>query len=222
MMKKKIDIAVSTDPIKDFQSILEYAKSLQDYADFIHCDVMDNKFVENKTYDFNFVKTLNAQTLIPLDVHLMTEEPFVSLENYIKSGANILTVHYEAFKDKKQLIEAFNYIKRKGCLAGLSFKPSTNHHEIKPFLFYVDIVLIMSVEPGESGQNFLNKTFDIISDISKFRQDNNLNYKIEVDGGINDKNAHVISELGADILVSGSFVYNSEDKLKAIKKLRGK
>ncbi len=221
-MKKKVDIALSTDPMKDLQEIIDYAKSVQNFADLLHCDVMDGKFVKNKTYDYKFVKVINAQTLLPLDVHLMTEEPLDRLEEYIKSGANILTVHYEAFKNKNQILQAISYIKSKGVLAGLSFKPSTTINDIKSFLFYPDIVLLMSVEPGKSGQEFMDETFEKVSQLNKFKKDNCLNFKIEIDGGINDKNAPILNELGADILVSGSFVYKSPDRGKAVKLLKNK
>ncbi len=219
-MKRKVDIAVSTLSVKSFQDIVDYTKSLQTIADLMHCDVMDGEFVSDKTYDYNFIRSLNSQTLIPLDVHLMTNEPLATLEEYLSAGANIVTVHYEAFRDKKQLLEALALIRSKKALAGISFKPTTSFNEVKSYLFYADVVLIMGVEPGKCGQGIVESTFDTISEIYKFRKDNNLHFKIEVDGGVNDKNAHLLSELGCDILVSGSYVYNASDRAKAIKKLK--
>lgn len=220
MKKRTVDIAVSTDPVKDFQELLEYAKSMQEISDFLHCDIMDGKFVENTTFDSRFVTTLNKNTLIPLDVHLMTSEPLATIEDYLKAGANIVTVHYEAFKNKKDLLAAFKLIRSYHALAGLSFKPKTPIGEIKSYLFYVDIVLLMSVEPGVSGQQLIETTYERLSQLNQFRFDNKLNYKIEIDGGVNDQNAHLLSELGADMLVSGNFVYKAADRAKAIRKLK--
>lgn len=220
MKKRTVDIAVSTDPVKDYQDLLEYAKEVQPIADFLHCDIMDGKFVENTTFDSRFVATINNNTLIPLDVHLMTNEPLASIEEYLNAGANIVTVHYEAFKNKKDLITAFRLIHSRHALAGFSFKPKTTINEIRSYLFYVDVVLLMSVEPGVSGQQLLETTYERLRDLNKFRHENNLNYKIEIDGGVNDQNAHLLSELGADMLVSGNFVYKAADRAKAIKKLK--
>lgn len=219
-MKRKVDIAVSTDPIKDLQSIIDYAKELQGVADLLHCDVMDGKFVGKKTYDETVVKAINSQSLLPLDVHLMCQEPSEKICEYVKAGANIVTVHYEAFKDKNKLIDTLKEIRQCGALAGLSFKPGTEVKDVKSYFFYVDIVLVMSVEPGKSGQSFMESTYARLSEINKFRKDNKLCFKIEIDGGVNDKNAELLTELGADILVSGSFVCNATDLEKAIKKLQ--
>ncbi len=219
-MKRRLDIAVASDPVKDEQKLIAYAKSLQGVADFFHCDIMDGKFVAKKSIDYNIVSLLNAQTALPLDVHLMVKEPEGVIDEYLQAGANILTLHFEAFKDKKKLLKCLSYIRSKGALAGLSFKPSTQLSEIRSFLFYADVILLMGVEPGASGQTIKEQTFDRLKRITKFRADNKLAFKIEVDGGVNDSNAHVLYELGADILVSGSYIYNSENREKAIKKLR--
>lgn len=219
-MRKSVDISVSTDPLSDFQSIIDYAKLLQGKADMLHCDVMDGKFVEKQTFDYSLIKSINASSLIMLDVHLMTAEPEATLEKYIKAGANILTVHYEAFSNKAQLIKAMQLIKSKNCLAGLSFKPETTVKEISNFLYYADIVLVMGVQPGASGQSMLPQTFDKVKSLANFRQANKLTFKIEVDGGVNEQNAKLLSEIGADILVSGSYIFKAEDKEKAIKKLK--
>lgn len=219
-MKRKVDIAVSTLSVKNLQDIVDYAKSLQGIADIMHCDVLDGEFVKDKTYDYNFIRTLNSQTLLPLDVHLMTNEPLATLEEYLNAGANIVTVHYEAFKDKKELLEALALIRSKNALAGISFKPTTPFKEVKSYLFYADVALVMGVDPGKCGQGMLDSTFNTISEVYKFRQDNKLNFKIEVDGGVNEQNAHLLAELGCDILVSGSYVYKSSDRAKAIKKLK--
>lgn len=213
-------VAVSTDPIKSYEEIVEYAKEMQDKADLLHCDVMDGKFVQSKTYDWAMVENLNQNTALMLDVHLMVDEPLQSIENYIKAGANIVTLHYEAFKKKEDLVKAINLVKSMKALVGLSIKPETSFKEIRLFCYNIDVLLVMSVEPGKSGQKFLNNTFEKIKEIAKFRHDNNLNFKIEVDGGVNEENAKGLREAGVDILVSGSYVFGATDRKKAIESLK--
>lgn len=220
-MKRVVDVAVSTDPIDDYQNIVEYAKELQGYADFLHCDIMNENFVNKNTYDFNIVKSINSASGIMLDCHLMVDEPANDVSKYIDAGANIITLHYEAFDDKDMLAEVISYIKKNSILAGLSIKPSTRFKEIRAFSYNVDIILVMGVDPGSSGQETLPETYDKVAEINKFRQDNNLNFKIEFDGGVNEKNAEKLRDLGVDILVSGSYVYKAKDRIKAIKFLKG-
>lgn len=213
-------VAVSTDPIKSYEEIVEYAKEMQDKADLLHCDVMDGKFVQSKTYDWAMVENLNQNTALMLDVHLMLDEPLQSIENYIKAGANIVTLHYEAFKKKEDLVKAINLVKSMKALVGLSIKPETSFKEIRLFCYNIDVLLVMSVEPGKSGQKFISDTFEKVKQIAKFRHDNNLNFKIEVDGGVNAENAKGLREAGVDILVSGSYVFGATDRKKAIESLK--
>ena len=220
-MKKEVYVSVSTDPVKEYQGVLEYAKKLQGHADFLHCDVMDGKFVERMTYDAGLVNNINQNSLIALDVHLMCEEPLLSINSYLQAGANIITVHYEAFKNKNDIVHAINEIKKGGALAGISFKPSTKIKEFKIFLHNIDVVLVMSVEPGLSGQKFMPEALKSIRELDRIRRENNYNFKIEVDGGVNGSNASQIIEAGADMLVSGSFIYKADNKIKAIKQLKG-
>ena len=219
-MDKKVYISVSTDPVKEYQGVVDYAKELQDKADFLHCDIMDGKFVEKITYNSQLVKNINQNSLIALDVHLMCEEPLSQIDDYLVAGANIITVHYEAFKDKRQLAEAIKKIKKGGALAGISLKPNTKLKELRVYLYNIDVVLVMSVNPGKSGQTFMPEILETIKELDRIRKENSFSFKIEVDGGVNDSNAKTIIEAGADILVSGSFVYNSADKAKAIKFLK--
>ena len=220
-MKKIVDVAVSTDPISDFQNIVEYAKLMQGHADFLHCDIMNENFVGKNTYDYNVVKTINSSSLIMLDCHLMVNEPAEDIQKYIDAGANIITVHYEAFSDKNKLNDVLKYIKDNKTLAGISLKPSTPFKEIRAFAYNCDVVLIMGVEPGSSGQTTLPEIYDKVAEINKFKEDNNLNFKIEFDGGVNEENIQKLRDLGVDIIVSGSYVYNSKNRYKAIKFLKG-
>lgn len=220
-MKKYIYVAVSTDPIKGYQEICDYAKLMENKADFLHCDVMDGVFVEKETYDYSLIKNLNMHTVLPLDVHLMVSEPLEVIDKYIKAGANIVTIHYEAFKDKNMLSKAIELIKSKKTLVGLSFRPETPFKEVKQFCYNIDVLVVMSVNPGKSGQRFINDTYKKLKEIDLFRHENNYNFKIEVDGGVNKDNAKMLVQFGADVLVSGNYVYNSKDKGLAISEIRG-
>ncbi len=219
-MKKNVDISVSTDPISDYQNIIEYAKEVQGKAEFLHCDIMNENFVEKNTYDWNLVKNINRNSLIMLDVHLMVDEPTGDIDKYIDAGANIITVHYEAFEDKNDLVEVIKFIHQQHTLAGISIKPSTPFKNIRSFVFNCDIVLVMGVEPGKSGQQLMPEMIDRVREIDLFRQENNLRFKIEFDGGVKPENAKQLIDAGVDILVSGSYVYNSKNRNEAIKKLK--
>lgn len=219
-MKKDVFVSVSTDPMSEYQLICEYAKEMQRIADFLHCDIMDGKFVPKTTFDHQLVSNINSNSLIMLDVHLMCEEPLGLIDNYLKAGANIITIHYEAFKDKNDIIKALEKIKKANALAGLSIKPDTSVNEIKIYAHDFDLILVMSVEPGASGQKFLPESLDKIKQLDELRSSNDYNYKIEVDGGVNEENADKIVEAGADILVSGSYVYKAQDRKKAIESLK--
>ena len=219
-MKKNVDISVSTDPIEDYQNIVEYARSMQGVADFLHCDIMNENFVQKNNYDFSLVKTINRNSAIMLDVHLMQNEPSEDIPKYIQAGANIVTVHYEAFEDKDDLVNALKFIRQNHTLAGISLKPGTPFKDIRSFVFGCDLVLIMGVEPGASGQETLPEMIDRVKEVDDFRKNNNLCFKIEFDGGVNLQNAKQIVENGADILVSGNFVYSSKNRKDAVEKLR--
>ncbi len=219
-MKKNVYVSLSTLCIKDFQHITEYAKVMQGKADMLHCDVGDGVFVDCKTYDASLIKGINKNSLIMLDVHLMVDEPELKYLEYIKAGANIVTLHYEAFKNKELLPQVIKNIQFNRVLAGLAIKPETSFKEVKTYLFDVDVVLVLGVDPGASGQKFKPETIKKIKEIDKFRQENNLSFKIQVDGGVNEQNAKTLVDAGADILVSGNYVFNSPDREKAIENLR--
>ncbi len=220
-MKKRVDISVSTDPIDDFQNIIEYAKQMQGVAEFLHCDIMNENFVQKNTYDYNLVKNINRNSAIMLDVHLMVNEPLNDVPKYIEAGANILTVHYEAFENKEDLVNVLKYIQENHTLAGISLKPETPFKDVRSFVFNCDVVLVMGVEPGASGQKLMDSVYDKVKEIYEFRQSNNLNFKIEFDGGVNPETAKKLIDCGVDILVSGTYVYNSKNRALAVDELRG-
>lgn len=219
-MKKDVYVSVSTDPMSEYQMICEYAKEMQGVADFLHCDIMDGKFVPKTTYDNQLVANINSNSLIMLDVHLMCDEPLQIIDNYIKAGANVVTIHYEAFKDKNDIIKALEKIKESSTLAGISIKPNTPVNDIKIYAHDFDIILVMSVEPGASGQKFMPEALEKIKQLDQLRSANDYKYKIEVDGGVNNENAKDIIDAGADILVSGSYVFKAQDRHSAIESLK--
>lgn len=220
-MKKKVYVSVSTDPVKDHSKMVGYAKNLQGKADMLHCDIMDGEFVKAKTYDSALLNQINQNSMIMLDVHLMCSEPLDQVEDYLDAGANILTVHYEAFKNKEDIIKANKLIHKRDALAGISISPATPVSDIKMFVHDFDVVLVMSVVPGASGQSFMEESLGKIEELDKLRRENNYRFKIEVDGGINGENVQKVIDAGADIIVSGSYVFKSENRKKAIESLRG-
>lgn len=182
----------------------------------LHLDVMDGKFVTNKTFDHTFVEKMKDKTDFILDVHLMVENPMNSLEDYIQAGADILTVHHEAVKESAEAV--LNKIRSYGLLAGISINPETKVEVLKPYLDknLVDVVLLMSVTPGACGQKFNANVFDKM----EWLQKNYPKVDIEVDGGVNQTNAPSLIEMGAKVLVSGSTIFNSSDIAKTIKELK--
>ncbi len=219
-MKNNIYVSVSTDPIKEYQKVVEYAKSLQGKADLIHCDVKDGIFVSSKNFDAGLTRNINQNCLTMLDVHLMCKEPLKMIDDYLKAGANIVTVHYEAFEDKNDIVLALDKIKSAKALAGLAINPETEIKDIKMFLHDFDVILVLGVEPGASGQKFIASALDKIKLLDQIREKNDFKYKIEVDGGVSIDNSQELISAGADILVSGSFIFKAQNKESAINSLK--
>ena len=183
-------------------------------ADWIHVDVMDGHFVPNITIGVPVVKSLRKITNLPLDVHLMIENPQDYIEPFAKSGADILTFHYEAAGDVNEVI---SLIKSHNLKAGISIKPKTAPEVLVPYLDSVDMVLVMTVEPGFGGQKFMPECAEKIKFI---RQNSPENLIIQVDGGINAQTAKICTDYGADSLVAGSYIYKSENIEQAVSSLK--
>lgn len=185
-------------------------------ADWIHVDVMDGHFVPNITIGVPVVKSLRKITKLPLDVHLMIENPDRYAEPFISAGADILTFHYEAVKDCN-VLSLIRKIKSFGVKAGISIKPKTKPDVLLPYLDEVDMVLVMTVEPGFGGQKFME---DCAQKIEFIKNNSSENLIIQVDGGINENTGKICVDYGANSLVAGSYIYGSTDVNKAIKSLR--
>ena len=184
-------------------------------AHWIHVDVMDNQFVPNLTIGPCVVDSIRPKTKKFIDVHMMVVRPEELVEPFARAGADNITFHIEATNNPSKII---NLIRSCGCKAGISLKPQTPLDSIYPYLDEIDIVLIMSVEPGFGGQGFLPDTRDRISKLKNFLSDNCLErVMIEVDGGIKLHNAKEVINAGADVLVAGSEVFDSQDPEKRIK-----
>jgi ribulose-phosphate 3-epimerase len=184
-------------------------------CDFIHVDVMDGKFVKNKTMPFSEMKNIYKYTDKRLDVHLMCANPEKYIHKYATLNTEYITIHVEINDDIEKLIKL---IKSYSIKAGLSIKPNTNVRDIIPYLPYIDLILVMSVEPGEGGQSFIKSSEDKILEVRKLFEEYNLNdIVINVDGGVNDKTIGYCSE--CDIVTSGSYILNG-DYQKNIDSLR--
>ncbi len=183
-------------------------------AEWLHIDVMDGHFVPNITIGVPVVKSLRKVTNLVLDVHLMIENPEKYIEPFVKAGADIITFHYEATNAAKELIEKIHSY---GIKAGISIKPNTPTESIYPYLNIVDMVLVMTVEPGFGGQGFIH---ECAAKIPLIRERAPKELIIQVDGGINNVTSKICTSLGTNCLVAGSYIFNSEDIDSAVKSLR--
>ncbi len=183
----------------------------QTSSDFLHVDIMDGIFVENKNYDFDDIELFVKDNHLPLDVHLMCNNPFSYIEDYIKLKPYNITFHIEAVESPEKLI---NYLHDNGIKCGLAINPDTDIKEIIPYLDKIDTVLVMSVYPGKGGQKFIPSVVNKINELSKLKG----NFVIEVDGGVNNETIALLDN--ADIVVSGSYVCCSDDYEERIKKLK--
>lgn len=183
---------------------------------------MDGKFVEKNTEDimYDYSNTLKQISNLPLDVHFMVENVKENIEKYLSLNPSIITFHYEACKSKEEVKDLIEYIKQNNIKCGLSIKPSTDIQEILEFLPYLYLCLIMTVEPGKGGQKLIPETLKKVKDLKQYIKENNLETYIEVDGGINLETVEEAKNAGADIVVSGSAIINSENYSEIIKKLK--
>lgn len=197
------------------ENLIENINNLDNSSvDFLHLDVMDGIFVSNKSWNYEFFERILKNTKKPKDIHLMVSNVKEYIDLFKNFNPEYITFHYEAVSDIKSVA---NYIKNLNIKVGVSIKPSTSVEEILPYLDYLDLILVMSVEPGKGGQKFIDDSVDKINQLYKLREKYNYNYLIEVDGGINEKTSKLCKN--ADILVIGSYITNSNNYQEQINKI---
>ncbi len=187
-------------------------------ADYLHLDVMDGAFVPNISFGAPVIECIRKKTKLFFDVHLMIKNPQRYIESFVKAGADLITIHYESTsrpKDAILKIKSYNNMK-----VGLAISPNTPYDVVIPFLNMVDMILVMTVEPGFGGQAMIPETIEKVRQIKKYCDENGIKVDIEVDGGINENNAHLAVEAGANVIVAGSAIFKSKTPSKVIKKMR--
>ncbi|SCJ49062.1 Ribulose-phosphate 3-epimerase [uncultured Clostridium sp.] len=204
----------------DFSNLGEDIEKLHNSgADFIHIDVMDGRFVPNISFGMPIIKAIRNRTDKVFDVHLMIEEPLKYIDEFIAAGADLITIHYEA---EKHIDRAIQYIKSKGIKAAVALNPGTPTYVLKDIISELDMVLIMSVNPGFGGQKFIKYSIDKIKEIKAMSEKCNKDLLIQVDGGIDPSNVSAVIEAGANVIVAGSAVFKNGEIEKNISSLRGR
>lgn len=211
-MKVSVSILSIKDNIKENVKKLEYTT-----ADYIHLDIMDGVFVSNKTWNIGEINDIVSNNNKPLDIHLMVSNLDKYINEFLKLKPRYITFHYEATNEINKYI---SILKENNIGVGLSIKPNTDISALKPYLPFLDLVLIMSVEPGLGGQKFIDSSLTKIKVLKELKNKNNYNYLIEVDGGINNETVSLVSDAGVDIVVSGSYITNSDNYEEMINNLK--
>ncbi|MHB8206905.1 ribulose-phosphate 3-epimerase [Mucilaginibacter sp.] len=202
----------------DFANLQRDVEMLnQSEGDWMHVDVMDGRFVPNISFGFPVLKAVKKYSKKFLDVHLMIVEPDTYIKEFVEAGADSITVHFEACPNLNRTIQV---IKELGCKAGVALNPHTTVASLEDIILDLDMVLIMSVNPGFGGQKFIQNTYKKLNDIKALKRRYNTELLIEVDGGVDINNAAKLVEAGANVLVAGSSVFSSADPLAAITALK--
>ena len=216
------EVATSILSVKKDEAIKTFYNLESAGTDYYHIDVMDGEFVKNNTIDLmlEYCEYLKSITNVPLDVHLMVQDVEEFIKGYAIFEPNNITFHYEACKNKEELLKFVNIVKENNCKVGVSIKPNTEAEKIYDILPYIHTVLVMTVEPGQGGQKLIKETIEKIKKLKKYIQENNLDTEIEADGGINLENVDELKNAGCDIIVAGTSIINSKDFKDTIKKMK--
>lgn len=202
----------------DFAKLLDDVKKIEaGGADYIHVDVMDGHFVPNISFGASVMKCLNGKTSVPYDVHLMIENPDDYIEDFVTAQTEYITVHQEACRHLHRTIQN---IKSKGVKAGVSINPATPVETLSCILEDVDLVLIMSVNPGFGGQKFIPSAVSKVKELAALKKERNLNFVIEIDGGVTLDNAKMLEEAGVELAVAGSAVFKTEDPAETVRRFK--
>lgn len=188
-------------------------------TDWLHCDIMDGRFVDNISFGPAMVETIRGLTSLPLDVHLMIEHADHYLPRFIKAGANSITVHVEP-DAKHDVATSLKAIRAANCKAGITLNPETNYELVEPYLTSIDLLLVMTVHPGFGGQPFRSEQLAKVQRARAWARENNPALHIEVDGGINGETAKLCRDAGADVFVAGTAIFHATDYATAIASLR--
>lgn len=199
----------------DFTNLKEELMSIQS-ADYIHLDIMDGHFVPNISFGPAISKSIEEQTHLPLDVHLMVTDPLQWVPKFSFPQVKFITVHIEA----NHIQETVLAIKKEHIGVGIALKPKTPVRSIMSYLNDVSLVLVMTVEPGFGGQSFMVDMMDKVRELVKIRKEQGLNFVIEIDGGVNEETVKIAKEAGVDIVVAGSYLFNMDDRQKGMESLR--
>lgn len=212
--ERKVSISPSTLSLT-LDELTIKIKEIEDLIEYIHIDVMDGKFVSNKTNGVEMFKVAKENSNKQLDVHLMVEKPLEEIEKY--NGAEIITFHVEVFENQADVLKAFKMIRNMNAKVGISIKPNTSVDILKDILDEIDMILVMTVEPGLGGQKLLVETLDKVIQLRRIGFDK----LIEVDGGIKIENASIVRNAGVDIIVAGTAVFSAENPREVIRKIKG-
>ena len=203
----------------DFSKFGEEVKKVEVAgAELLHLDVMDGMFVPNISFGPDIIRSVRAQSKMIFDVHLMIEEPSRYIANFVAAGADLITIHYESCKNPKEVLEQ---IRAAGKKAAISLKPATPASVLTDLLPYVDMVLVMTVEPGFGGQKFMTDMMAKVSEVREMARVGGYAIDIQVDGGINAQTAKIAAAAGANVMVAGSSIFGAKDTKKAIDEIRG-
>lgn len=214
-MSIKIAPSVLASDFANIQSEIEMLNASE--ADYIHVDIMDGVFVPNISFGMPVTEAIHKHATKPLDVHLMIIEPDRYLEAFKNAGASIISVHLEACNHLHRTLQA---IKELGCKAGVALNPHTSVHLLEDVIKDIDMVCLMSVNPGFGGQKFIENTYHKVRQLKSLINQKGATTLIEIDGGVNQLNAPMLAEAGADVLVAGSFVFSSANPIETIKSLK--